>query len=278
MTILTETKEKPGNMAETGVKQAIMFGCGNMGQALLSGWAAHGGIGFSVVDPAEPDLGGSATAYKSAADLPEQDWDLAIIAVKPQLIPVIMEDAGQIFRNADLVLSIAAGVSMQSLEKHIGAKAIVRMMPNMPASIQKGVSGLFPNAQVNDEHKALINTMAAQNGAHIWLEEEDAIDRFTAIAGSGPGYVFEILRLYTMAAMELGFNESEARQLVTQTILGSAEMAASSDKTLEDLRKSVTSKNGTTQAGLEQLMAGGTLKDLFSDTLKAAYNRAVELR
>lgn len=278
MTNLTETKEKPQNMAETSVKQAIMFGCGNMGQALLSGWAAHGGIRFSVVDPAEPDLGDSATVYKSAADLPDQNWDLAIIAVKPQLIPVIMESAGHIFSKAALILSIAAGVSMQSLEKHVGARPVVRMMPNMPASIRKGVSGLYPNSLVSRDHKVIIDTMAEQNGTHIWLEEEDAIDRFTAIAGSGPGYVFEILRLYTIAAMELGFEEAEARTLVTQTLLGSAEMATTSDKSLEDLRKSVTSKNGTTQAGLQQLMANDTLKDLFSETLKAAYNRAVELR
>ena len=124
----------------------------------------------------------------------------------------------------------------------------------------------------------MVSALADQNGEFIWLEEEDKIDHFTAVAGSGPGYVFEILRLYTIAAMEQGFTEEEARKLSIGTILGSVTMAEQSGKAFEDLRNSVTSKNGTTQAGLEQLMSDGVLEMLLKRTMEAAYTRAVELR
>ena len=278
MTSNTKTIERPEHTMTNTPMKAAMFGCGNMGQSLLSGWADTDQIAFSVVDPALPNVGKHAVVLADAKDLPETDWSIAIIAVKPQLIPMIMEQAGHVFKSADLVLSIAAGVSMETLEKHVGDKPIIRMMPNMPASIGKGVSGLYGNDKCSDRDRDIVTDMASRNGELVWVETEDAIDRFTAIAGSGPGYVFEILRLYTIAAMEMGFDEDEARKLVTQTVIGSAEMAAQSDKSLEDLRKSVTSKNGTTEAGLSKLMEGDKLKELLSETVEAAYKRALELR
>lgn len=274
----TMTTYRPAKSPDTAALKSIMFGCGNMGRALLEGWARADHVSYTVIDPAKPDLNGLAMSCESADALPETNWDLAIIAVKPQLIPTIMDQAGHIFRRADMVLSIAAGVSMNRLQDHVGDKPIVRMMPNMPASIGKGISGLFASNACTDHHKALIADMANRNGELIWLPNEDAIDRFTAIAGSGPGYVFEILRLYTLAAMDLGFDETSARKLVTQTVIGSAEMADRSEQTLEDLRKAVTSKNGTTEAGLSRLMESSKLETLLQDTVNAAYTRAVELR
>jgi len=120
--------------------------------------------------------------------------------------------------------------------------------------------------------------MMGRNGKVIEVSDEDALDRFTAIAGSGPGYVFELARTYTMAAMELGFDEAEARAMVLGTIEGTIAMASADDTPLEELRNSVTSKGGTTAAGLAALNADGQLTDLLSNTAKAAYDRAVELR
>ncbi len=259
-------------------RNVLMFGCGNMGQALLSGWSRTDKTSFTVIDPAKPDLGDMATVKETAEGLEDTEFDIAIIAVKPQLIPVVMEASGELIRSAGMILSIAAGVSVSTLEKQIGEKAIVRMMPNMPASVGAGLSGLYANHKVEDEQKALISTLAAQNGELIWLDEEDKIDRFTAVAGSGPGYVFEFLRLFTLAALAQGFTEDEARKLAVGTVRGTAEMALQNPQTLENLRNSVTSKNGTTQAGLEQFMRDGTLETLLQDTVTAAYNRAVELR
>lgn len=257
--------------------RALMFGCGNMGQALLSGWNEADGTEFTIVDPAKPELGDDVTVYGSAEEV-SGEFDLVIIAVKPQIIESLMETSASLITSADLVLSIAAGTSIATLEKLIGPKPIVRMMPNMPASVQLGLSALYANPHCLEPHKAVIGKLAEKNGEYLWLDEEDKIDRFTAVAGSGPGYVFEILRLYTMAAMELGFSEEQARKLSIGTVLGTTVMADKSGKPFEDLRNSVTSKNGTTQAGLEQLMADGKLETLLNDTMQAAYKRAVELR
>ena len=258
--------------------RALMFGCGNMGQALVSGWVKSPMVDFTVVDPQTPDIGVDAKVLPNTDSLSPGHIGLVVIAVKPQLIPVVVKASGDLIRQADLVLSIAAGVSTASLEAALGKRPIIRMMPNMPASIGKGLSGLYANDQCTDQHKALVTDLASRNGELIWLDEEDQIDRFTAVAGSGPGYVFEMLRLFTLAAMEQGFSAEDARKLAVGTVSGTAEMAAQSSKSLEELRNSVTSKNGTTQAGLEQLMRDGTLETLLSDTVGAAYKRAVELR
>ncbi len=262
----------------TQTKKALMFGCGNMGQALISGWNEVENIEFTVVDPAKPVIAEDVTVYGSADDVEGKGFDLIIIAVKPQLIQDVIEDAPHLMLTDCPVLSIAAGTSMKSLHNFLGPRPIVRMMPNMPASVKLGLSALYANEKCSDADKAMIETMAVNNGKFIWLDEEDKIDRFTAIAGSGPGYFFEVIRLFAMAAMDLGFEEEDARMLAIGTVLGTAAMAEKSEKTLEDLRKSVTSKNGTTQAGLEQLMREDTLRQLFADTTQAAYNRAVELR
>lgn len=260
------------------MRKAVMFGCGNMGRALLNGWSQTPDMQFTVIDPANPDLGDMADTLTSPKTIAGDTFSLAVVSVKPQLIPVIVESAGDILRRSDLILSIAAGVSIASLERQLGPRPIIRMMPNMPASVGKGLSGLYANAACSDVHKALITELADRNGQSIWLDDEDKIDRFTAIAGSGPGYIFEFLRLFTKAAMAQGFSAEDARKLAIGTVAGSAEMAAQSDQSLEDLRKSVTSKNGTTQAGLEQFMRDDLLEQLLLDTAEAAYNRAVELR
>lgn len=255
---------------------ALMFGCGNMGQALMTGWVKVPGSNFTVIDPMKPEVAGATTV--GSPDDVSGSFNVAIIAVKPQLIPTIVETAGDLIRSADLILSIAAGVSVETLERQLGHRPIVRMMPNMPASVSLGLSGLYANDKCDDAHREMVSALADQNGEFIWLDEEDKIDHFTAVAGSGPGYVFEILRLYTIAAMEQGFSEEEARKLSIGTLLGSVTMAEQSGKAFEDLRNSVTSKNGTTQAGLEQLMSDGVLETLLKRTMEAAYTRAVELR
>lgn len=258
--------------------KVLMFGCGNMGQALMQGWTKNEALNFTVVDPQLPEVADGVTVVAGPEGVTGAKFDLVIIAVKPQLIPTVVQASGHLIAKADLILSIAAGVSVETLERQLGHRAIVRMMPNMPASIALGLSGLYANDKCEERHKSLISDMAEKNGEFLWLDEEDKIDRFTAVAGSGPGYVFEILRLFTKAAMTQGFTEDEARKLAIGTVLGTAAMADKSDKTLEDLRNSVTSKNGTTQAGLEQLMSDGKLEGLLNDTVQAAYNRAVELR
>ena len=140
------------------------------------------------------------------------------------------------------------------------------------------MSGAWANARTSDAQRAAIEAMMLRAGELVWVEEEDGLDRVTAIAGSGPGYVFEIARTYVEAARELGFSEDQARRLVLATMAGTVEMAARSDRSLAELRNAVTSKAGTTEAGLNALNGGGDLSTLLQATTRAAYARAVELR
>lgn len=265
---------EPNSNATT---RALMFGCGNMGQALISGWKKAQGVAFTVIDPAKPEIGPDVDVHASL-DTVTGEFDLVIIAVKPQMIADVMSKASDKIGATSLILSIAAGTNMQSLQTLLGNRPVVRMMPNMPASVKLGLLGLYANDNCSSDDKALIEKLSSENGTFIWLDDEDKIDRFTAIAGSGPGYVFEIMRLFAKSAESLGFSEDEARMLSVGTFYGAAGMADENKAPLEDLREAVTSKKGVTLAGLEQLMADDILGGLLNSTVDAAYKRAVELR
>ena len=256
----------------------LLLGCGKMGGAMLRQWVRHDDHSFTVADPAANDLPEGVSHVTKATSLPDRAFDVVLIAIKPQMIETVLPDYIHAMKDGGVYVSIAAGSSVASIGKVVGDVGIVRVMPNMAALVGMGVSGLYANdrctAQQTDEIVKLID----QTGTCIPLKSEDEIDRLTAVSGSGPGYIFELLRNYVAAAEALGFDPDTARRLVFDTITGTVEAARQSEHTLEDLRNSVTSKNGTTQAGLEQFMRDGQLNGLFHDTLQAAYARAVELK
>jgi len=255
----------------------LIVGCGKMGGALLSGWV-KGSEQFTIVDPALEKTLDGVRLVRDAEALEGELFDCLIVAIKPQLIDTVMPGYEALLTEDGYVLSIAAGASIARLAKALGGAPVIRVMPNLPAAVGKGVSGICASADVSANHLDHAKDMMGRNGKVIEVSDEDALDRFTAIAGSGPGYVFELARTYTMAAMELGFDEAEARAMVLGTIEGTIAMASADDTPLEELRNSVTSKGGTTAAGLAALNADGQLTDLLSNTAKAAYDRAVELR
>lgn len=258
--------------------RALMVGCGNMGASLLSRWVDVPGMSFSVADPAAVFPDARVQMFKSADDVQGGPFDLLIIAVKPQVIADIIPDYLKFVAPDAPVLSIAAGVSCQRLETIVGARSVIRVMPNMPASIGKGVSGLLFNEKAPESVKEQARTMMCATGSVVEVEQEDGLDRFTAIAGSGPGFVFEIARAFMEAAKELGFDDAQSRKLVLDTIAGTVEMASRSENDLADLRNAVTSKAGATEAGLKELNGKGELSSLLLATTQAAYKRTVELR
>lgn len=205
-------------------------------------------------------------------------FDLVIVAVKPQVVAEVLPDYAARMAPDGFVASIAAGCSIERLSALSGGAPVVRVMPNLSAAIGAGVSGLCADDSATPEQRATIEALMAAVGTTLWVPDEDMLDRLTAVAGSGPGYVFEIARTYVAAAEELGFSPAEARQLVLGTMAGTIAMAQGSSSSLEDLRTSVTSKNGTTAAGLDALNGDGALGQRFRATLDAAYDRAVELR
>ena len=258
-----------------------------MGGALLTQWNSvderdFPDAKFFVIDPANDDSrsakAGRIDYLSEPPAVEECAFDLVIVAVKPQVVAQVLPDYAARLSPDGFVASIVAGCSIERLRELSGGAAVVRVMPNLPAAIGAGVSGLCADDRATDAQRTLIERLMTAAGSTMWVADEDMLDRLTAVAGSGPGYVFEIARAYVDAAIDLGFNPEDARQLVLGTMAGTIAMAQASETSLEGLRTSVTSKNGTTAAGLDALNGDGNLGERFGDTLTAAYDRAVELR
>ena len=249
-----------------------------MGSALLSQWV-EGPEAITVVDPAGSDVPDGVVLIADRAEIADRKFDLIVAAVKPQLIDDILADYADMLAPGGYVLSIAAGYSAARLSRLMGDAPVIRTMPNLPAAIGRGVSGICAGPHAGYKHIAHAQDFMGRAGTTVTVDSEERLDRVTAVAGSGPGYVFEIARAYTEAAMAQGFDEEEARAMVLGTIGGAIAMASEPGApSLEDLRNSVTSKGGTTAAGLNALNGDGGLSTRLHDTLQAAYDRAVELR
>lgn len=248
-----------------------------MGGAMLRRWVETTKFDFTVIDPQAQELP-SSVHHTTLEALDQRRFDAIIVGIKPQLIDEVLPDYSSYLKAEGWVFSMAAGASCARIEASLRCPKVVRIMPNLPALIGQSMSGLFAHSQVSADEKNSAETLARSIGRYLWVKDEDTLDRVTAIAGSGPGYVFEIMRSYVLAAQSLGFSEAQARELVLQTVQASASMAQQSELSLEALRNSVTSKNGTTEAGLAQLRAEQTLEELLKKCTRAAYARAVELR
>lgn len=266
-----------------------LIGYGKMGAALLTQWLRAAPERFpehrfTVIDPAV-DSGADANAEDPrAAFLTEPPapgdcaFDMVIVAVKPQVLDKVLPLYADRMADGAFVASIAAGCSIGRISRLAGGAPAVRIMPNLPAAIGSGVSGLCAGPGVDDAQRGAVEALMNAAGTALWVEDEDKLDRLTAVAGSGPGYVFELARSYVEAARSLGFSHEEAKELVLSTIAGTIAMAQQSPLELDELRGSVTSKGGTTAAGLGALNGDGSLDRLLKATVDAAYERAVELR
>lgn len=256
----------------------LMIGCGKMGGALLNHWMT-GGENFTIVDPALESAPSPVRLVSDLNALGEEKFDVVIVAIKPQMIDDVLPDYASRLAEGGYVLSIAAGCSAQRIAHAMNGAPVVRVMPNLPAAVGQGVSGLYAGPEVGADQRAHASAMMERAGTVVAVDDEDRLDRVTAVAGSGPGYVFEIARAYVAAAEEQGFNTEDARAMVLGTMAGALAMAMEDGAPdLETLRNSVTSKGGTTAAGLAALNGDETLSRLMRVTLQAAYDRAVELR
>ena len=248
-----------------------------MGGALLGNWMRASDT-FTVIDPALESVPDGAELVREMQELSGRAFDVIVIAVKPQLIDAVMPAYSAMLAQTGYTLSIAAGCEIARIKSAMGDVPVVRVMPNLPAAIGKGVSAVCGSADASDVHLAHASAMMERTGTVVTVADEDKIDRFTAIAGSGPGYIFEFARSYVDAAIELGFTKTEARAMVLDMIEGTIAMARSSQEELSELRNSVTSKGGTTAAGRNALNGDGDLSALLKGTLDAAYARALELK
>ncbi|MBO4226886.1 pyrroline-5-carboxylate reductase [Bradyrhizobium neotropicale] len=256
-----------------------LAGAGKMGGAMLTGWLA-GGLDASrvaVIDP-QPSAEISALAAKGVRLNPKDAGkvDTLVVAVKPQLF----RDAGvaikSLVASSTLVVSIMAGTTIASLEEVCGG-AVVRAMPNTPASIGRGITVAVAANSVSAAQRAIADALLRATGAVEWVEDEGLIDAVTAVSGSGPAYVFLLAEELARAGVEVGLPEDLATKLARATVAGSGELLHRSDLPAATLRQNVTSPGGTTAAALEVLMAGDGLRPLMIRAIAAATKRSKEL-
>jgi pyrroline-5-carboxylate reductase len=266
--------------------KVILAGCGNMGDAMLSGWINSGKLDPAetfVVEPNEA-LRARAAALGSivaadAGEIPESAAPtLVVLAVKPQVIGDVTAAYRRFSNGRTTFVSIAAGTGMATFERILGDQApIVRVMPNTPAAIGKGMMVVFANARVSTEAKAFVGDLLSASGEVATIADEGLMDAVTAVSGSGPAYIFHFIECLTAAAERAGLPEDTAKLLAMQTVYGAASLAAESGEDPAILRKQVTSPNGTTAAALNVLMSGDRLKTLVGDAVEAARERSAEL-
>jgi len=261
----------------------VFIGGGNMATSLIGGLIEKGYPASAIVacDPVadngkrlEASFGiTTQTDNRSAA----AGADIIILAIKPQVMRAVASDLAPALTHKPLVISIAAGITAAALQNWLGAGVpIIRCMPNTPALLQSGASGLFATPLVKPAQRQQAGDILAAVGTISWLGSEDDIDKVTALSGSGPAYFFLVIEAMTEAGINLGLDPETARQLTLQTALGAARMAMASDVDAGELRKRVTSPAGTTEKAIDSLLANH-LPEHFQQAITAAYERAREM-
>ena len=264
-------------------KTRIAFiGAGNMAASLIGGLRAKG---LEAAQIRASDPGAETRARVSAehgievfADNADaiQGADVVVLAVKPQAMKVVCEAIRPHLQPGQLVVSIAAGITCASMNNWLGAQPIVRCMPNTPALLRQGVSGLYATAQVSAEQRQQAEELLSAVGIALWLDEEQQLDAVTAVSGSGPAYFFLLIEAMTAAGEKLGLPRETAAKLTLQTALGAAHMAVASDVDAAELRRRVTSPAGTTEAAIKSFQADG-FEALVEKALGAAAHRSAEM-
>ena len=260
------------------------IGAGNMASSIIGGLTAKGFDAQSMTasDPYPESLVNLAKIasvnithdnHQAVANA-----DVVVLAVKPQMMKAVLEDlASSVQQSKPLMISIAAGIETNSLDKWLGGDMpIVRCMPNTPALVQSGATALFANSKVNGEQKELADQILRAVGIALWVEQESALDAVTAVSGSGPAYFFLVMEAMQTAGEQLGLSADVAKQLTLQTALGAAQMAIASDVETDELRRRVTSPGGTTAEAIKVFEDAG-LRDTFNKALIACRDRSEEL-
>ena len=256
------------------------IGGGNMAQALIGGLISRGlpPTRITVSDPVEKvrllltEKDVHVTDDNIAAI---RDADIVLFAVKPQVLASVLKPLKGLLEGK-LVMSIVAGAEISTIANLLDTNRIVRVMPNTPALVQTGAHGLYATEAVNAQDRELASQVLAATGLTIWVNSEAQIDAVTAVSGSGPAYFFYMMESMIRAGKNLGLDEKVATALTLQTALGAAQMAITSSNTPAELRKNVTSPNGTTQAALE-VFDRAQISQNIQAALAAAQKRSQEL-
>lgn len=265
----------------SAVNSNICFiGGGNMAQALIGGLISRGlpPTRITVSDPVEQirQLLQEKEVHVTQDNVAAiQNADVVVLAVKPQVLATVLRPLKGLLSDK-LVISIIAGAEIQTIANLIDSNRVVRVMPNTPALVQTGAHGIYANDVVGTSDRELTSQILAATGLTIWVNSEAQIDAVTAVSGSGPAYFFYLMESMIRAGKNLGLDEKVATALTLQTALGAAQMAITSSNTPSELRKNVTSPNGTTQAALE-VFDRAQISQNIQSALAAAQKRSQEL-
>ena len=265
-------------------KKISFIGGGNMAQALISGLVSCG-VKPSLITVADPSSEAreqlaakglntvDPTADAKAAVI---DADIVVLAVKPQVMKAVVSSFSDIL-DKQLVISVAAGLSTELLSDMLGGyDNIVRAMPNTPAMIQMGATGLYGTDNISAEQKQLATAVMEASGLVMWVDNEEHMHAVTAVSGSAPAYMFYFIESMIDGAVALGLDKEQASALAMQTMLGAAKMAMNSEDAPAELRRKVTSPNGTTQAAVESMQAND-IGGQIVEAMQACYDRSQAL-
>lgn len=265
------------------MKKIGFIGAGNMASALVGGLLARGwrpadiALSDALPEALVPHRQRGVFTTTDNHELVERS-DVLVLAVKPQVMAqVLVPLADRVRARQPLVISIAAGIPGASLERWLGGPLpVVRAMPNTPALVQSGAAGLYANARVTVEQRAVAEGILGAVGLALWVDREDLIDAVTAVSGSGPAYFFYVMEAMMAAGRDLGLDEKTARALTLQTALGAAQMAITADVGPDELRRRVTSPGGTTERAVATFDEAD-LRGTFARALSACSARGKEL-
>lgn len=263
-------------------KSLVLIGAGKMGGAMLQGWLRIGmnPAGISLIDPHPSDEMVALATEKGMALNPDPpsltSVEVLVLATKPQMLDTAAPAVQALIRPQTLLISILAGKTLGDLAARLpNATAMIRAMPNLPASVQRGATGAAAGRGVTGAQRAMADALLRSIGTVEWLEDEGLIDAVTAVSGSGPAYVFHLVECLAAAGKAAGLPADIAERLARATIEGAGELLHQSPLSPATLRQNVTSPAGTTAAGLSVLM--GPLEPLIVETVAAAKRRAEEL-
>ena len=265
-------------------KKISFIGGGNMAQALISGLVSCG-VKPSLITVADPSseareqlaAKGLNTVDPTAdAKATVIDADIVVLAVKPQVMKAVVSSFADVL-DKQLVISVAAGLSTELLSDMLGGyDNIVRAMPNTPAMIQMGATGLYGTDNISAEQKQLATAVMEASGLVMWVDNEEHMHAVTAVSGSAPAYMFYFIESMVDGAVALGLDKEQASALAMQTMLGAAKMAMGSEDAPSELRRKVTSPNGTTQAAIESMQANDIGRQI-GEAMQACYDRSQAL-
>jgi pyrroline-5-carboxylate reductase len=253
------------------------LGAGNIAQAIIGGLIATGfnPDDICAADPSDEQLTklrkiGVRTSSENLEAITAAE--VVILSIKPDVVEQISREISPM-TSGKLFISVAAGITATSLESWLQSDTVIRCMPNTPALVMKGMTGLYATSAVSSEQREIADTILSAVGETLWFEEESKLDAVTAVSGSGPAYFFYVIEVMQEAALAVGLSPEESSKLVLQTARGAAEMALQSVEPVAELRRKVTSPGGTTAAALEVLQQEG-LDGIFLQAVMAAKKRS----